>query len=355
VLCEYDTRTSCPGGAEIRLFDLLFEIDDPSPPTLVHSPTGSMFSGDVDLTGIQTVGYEAIDAGSGVYRAELEVDQAILGRQSSTSDQYPRCTKPFRVVQPCPASVVNGITIDTRALADGPHSATLHVFDATDRNVVTYGPVKFSTANRRLGNFCGANPLKATTNVPKRAIGYGKRWTFRAIARGMAGHEVMLLEGRDRIRVIGSGVVGTDERVVFPLPPAANRTLRLAARPVGSTTAYMCSRASKLRVKAKVTLSANPEEVSNGRLVRLRGRLLGAASAKRAVIVQARAVGSRRWSTVKVVRTRRDGRFHMRYRFLSTYSTVTYVFRAQVRSARGYAYATGTSAQRRVRVFGTGV
>ncbi len=79
--------------------------------------------------------------------------------------------------------------------------------------------------------------------------------------------------------------------------------------------------------------------------MRLGGRLFGKANSRRPIVIQARAVGSRRWATVRVVRTQQNGRFSMRYRFLSTFKTVTYIFRAQARSANGYPYATGTSAR----------
>lgn len=351
--CAYETNTFCGGGAEVRIFDAKFEIDDPSPPRLLGQPTGAMLSGGADLAGHQTTGFDVSDLGSGVYKADIEVDGTILGSVSFSSAENPHCVRPFRVVRPCPADVSNGITIDTTQLADGAHTATLRVYDATERNVASYGPIKFTTANKRLGNYCGAGTLDlASTHLPRKPLAFGKSWIYKARINGVPGFDVVLLEGRNRVTVAGSSRVADDGRVAFRLPAGTNRTLRLAARAPGSTASYLCSKPSQLRVKSRLHLAATPRKLSNGRAVTLRGRLFGRANARRPIVIQARATGSRRWATVRVVRTRRDGRFVMRYRFVSTFSTVTYVFRAQARSANGYPYATGTSRPRRVVVIG---
>ena len=353
IRCVYRTDTYCSGGAEVRIFDAQFEIDDPSPPRLLAPPTGPVFSGGADLAGHQTIGFDASDLGSGVYKAEVDIDGTVLGSLSFSSAEYPHCIQPFRVVRPCPTSVTNGITIDSTQLSDGAHSATLRVYDATERNFASYGPISFTTANRRLSNYCGAGVLGlASAQFPRKPLAFGRPWMYKALTKHAAGFDVLLLEGRDRVAVVGSARVPTDGRVAFRVSPGANRTLRLAARAPGSTANYFCSKPSQVRVKAKLGLAATPDEVSNGRSVKLSGRLYGEASSRRPIVIEARAVGSRRWATVRVVRTRHNGRFAMRYRFLSTFNTVTYIFRAQSRSANGYPYATGTSRSRRVRVFG---
>ena len=351
--CAYETNTFCSGGAEVRIFDAQFEIDDPSPPRFVSQPTGAMLSGGADLAGHQTTGFDVSDLGSGVYKADIEVDGTILGSVSFSNAENPYCVRPFRVVRPCPNDVSNGITVDTTQLADGAHTATLRVYDATERNLASYGPIKFTTANKRLGNYCGAGTLDlASTHVPRKPLAFGRSWMYKARIAGVPGFDVVLLEGRNRVTVVGSSRVPDDGRVAFRLPAGANRTLRLAARPPGSTTSYLCSKPSQLLVRSRLRLTATPRELSNGRSVTLRGRLYGLARSRRPIVIQARATRSRRWATVRVVRTRRDGRFVMRYRFLSTFNTVTYVFRAQARSANGYPYATGSSRSCRVRVFG---
>lgn len=351
--CTDDAPNPCPGFASVSMFDGTFTINDPERPRIMTAPTGSMFAGGSDLSGDQVVAVDASDGGSGVYRADVEVDGSVAGSVISSAAEYPNCTRPFRVVQPCPPGIVNGVTVDTTHLTDGPHEALLRVYDATEENYASYGPVRFSTANRRLANFCDSDAVrKLRVITPRSPLAFRQTWGYRARIADAAGWEAALLRGTDRVRVIGSGLVSPNGYVAFKVSPGTNRLLRLAIRPPGSRGAYRCGRPTWLRVRPKVRLSVSPEDVSNGRSVRLRGRLLGEENNDRSIVVQARAAGSRRWATVRVVRTNRRGIFTMKYRFLSTFRTVTYVFRAQVRSGKGFPYATGTSRARRVRVFG---
>ena len=350
--CTQETSNSCEYGASLSMFDAVFTIDDPESPRITASPSGPIFAGSHEVAGSQVTSFEAEDAGSGVYRAAVEVDGAVTGSISSPTVEYPNCARPFRVTQPCPRSVVNGIIVDTSALVDGPHDAILRVYDATERNLATYGPVRFTTANRRLANFCEPVPFKFRSNTPDRPLSYGQAWNYRTRVPKAAGWEAVLLEGQRKVDVIGSGSVSPDGHVAFALPAGANRLLRLGVRPKDSRGPYRCGQASWLRVRPRLQLATTPDEVSNGRSVRLHGRLLGRGNRGRSIVIQARARGSHRWATVRVVRTNRQGRFKMKYRFLSTFRTVTYVFRAQVRAGRGYPYASGDSPARRVRVFG---
>ena len=60
-----------------------------------------------------------------------------------------------------------------------------------------------------------------------------------------------------------------------------------------------------------------------------------------------------RWRSFRTVRTqRKGGRFSTRYRFTRTGGPKTFRFRALVRKQIGYAYSTGSSPSRRVRVTG---
>ena len=353
VMCTDKTPNPCPNTASVTIFDAVFQIDDPTSPQLASAPNGAIFAGATGLSGLQTVSVDASDAGSGVFRASLEVDRNEVATSNSNSVEYPTCVKPFRVTQPCPERVVTGLSVDTTQLADGEHEAILRVYDATENNFTSYGPVKFSTTNSRLANYCESDlGLGMHSNLPAKPLRFGQVWNLRARLSDARSWDVSLLEGTRKIAVIASGTASDDGRISFKVPAGTNRTLRLAARPPGSRERYRCSGARSLRVRPKLHIVLTPEEVSNGRSVRLRGRLLGRANTGRAIVIQARATGSRRWATVRVVRTNRHGRFGMEYRFLSTYRTVTYAFRARIEAGRGYPYAGGSSHLRRVRVYG---
>ena len=150
----------------------------------------------------------------------------------------------------------------------------------------------------------------------------------------------------DRIATMGGSL--------SEVPAGTNRTLRLAARAAGFSRAYRCSGARYAARAAKASpIVLTPEEVSNGRSVRLRRAPTRKGNTGRAIVIQARATGSRRWATVRVVRTNRHGRFGMKYRFLSTYRTVTYAFRARVEAGQaGTRMRAVPRSLRRVRVYG---
>ena len=209
---------------------------------------------------------------------------------TSSSPENVNCSRPFRVAQPCPQDVANAVTVDTTKLVDGTREATLRVFDATEQNYVSYGPIRFATENRRLANFCASDRVvKLTTNVPGNSLPLGRSWTYRARVRGAAGQEAVLLDGENRLELVGTSTISRSGRVSFRVPPGTSRMLRLAARPPGATTLFACSVPARLRVRSRIRLSVTPDEVSNGRSIRLRGRLLGESRSNQSVIIQARA------------------------------------------------------------------
>jgi hypothetical protein len=349
--CSAQSTAPCSDG-EVQVLEARLKIDDPAPPNLVGQPSGAVLAGASNVNGTQTVVFEATDEGAGVYRAVLEIDGAIAA-ESGFNHENAACIAPFRVAQPCPRRVVGSLAVDTSRYVDGPHVARLSVYDATGANVAIYGPVAFTTRNATLDSYCGeVDAQRFQLHVPRSKLPFGRRWRFRArIDRGQ-GWSVVLLSGGSHVSSVATGTVGRNGRYEVRIPPGPSRTLRLAVRPQGSTAKYICSGPRRLRVKAKLALRVTPQRTTNGRSVRIVGRLSGERRGRKAVVIQARAVGNARWATVRVLRTRQDGRFRMRYRFHSTVGRVTYIFRAQVRSERGYPYATGTSRGRSVTVVG---
>ena len=286
----------------------------PRRPNLPAHRLAQSFAGAAGLSGTQTVSIDSLDQGSGIYRTSLEVDGSEVASATSSSSEYPTCVKPFRVARPCPQRAVTGLSLDTTNLTDGDHEATVRVSDATEANTISYGPVSFSTTNSKLANYCQPDAsLSVRSNFPTKPLRFGSSWTLRARLPGAKSWDVLLLQGHRNITVVASGHVSSDGQIAFKVPAGTNRVLRLAARPAGSREPYRCSSARALRVKPKVHLAISPEEVSNGRSVRLKGRLFGQGNTGRSIVIQARATGSRRWATVRVVRTGRQGRFGMRY------------------------------------------
>jgi hypothetical protein len=350
--CAPDSPGRCRSGSSIQLLETWFRITDPVRPDLIRPPAGALISGAKDIAGTDTTAFEVSDAGGGVFRAVLEIDGQAAA-ESPFNNILATCRLPFRTIRPCPGKVAGTLDVDTTKLVDGPHEAVLQVYDATNTNKVTYGPVSFETVNRRADSYCGVTEAsRVRLSTPRRTLRYGQRFRTTARVFGAPGWEAVLLDGRALVSVVARGTVAAQGRLTLNVPAGPSRHLRLAVRPPGSRSKYVCSAMRSVPVKASISLHVGPRRVSNGRSVHISGRLRGRSHGHRSVIVQARAVGNQRWATVKVVRTARNGRYRMRYRFLNTFSDVIYVFRSQVRSEKGYAYATGHSAPVQVRVAG---
>lgn len=350
--CNRRSVQACPHDVDvdISIYDGLFRIDDPESPTITGRPEGALFAGGTNLSGDQTVAFEAADLGSGIYRAAVEVDGAVLG-ETRLSQDTATCRLPFRTVQPCPLRTVNSVVVDTTRLADGQHDAYLKVYDASDHNVAVHGPVSFTTNNSTITSYCGSeDKARFQLGVPRRPLPFGKAWRFRARITDAAGWEAVLLDGKRMVSSLGAAVVSASGQLQIKVPRGPNRFVRLAIRPAGSRGKHVCSRSKLVRVRPKLTLSLNSPETTNGSSVTIRGRLFGDGASRKAIVIQARALGSRRWATVRVLRSKRTGRYRMRYRFRSSSPGTVYVFRSQARGERGYPYSTGTSSHRRLRI-----
>jgi hypothetical protein len=352
--CAPDSPNPCYGGSGVGItfLSMRFRIDDPVAPVLAQSPAGAVLAGARDVSGVQTVGLEASDVGSGVFRAVLYVDGAPAS-EKTFDEVTPSCRAPFRAVLPCATKLASTLDLDTSQFVDGPHAATLTVYDATNTNSVSYGPVTFGTANHTFASYCAMEDRRRVRlSVPATAQRFGRAFRVSGAVSNAAGWEAVLLDGHNRVRAVASTNVSRRGRVSIRVPAGPSRALRLAVRPSGARSKYVCGRERRVDVRAAIALHVSPHTVSNGRAITIRGRLRGQSRGRRSIVIQARARQSSRWSTVRVLRTSPDGRYRMRYRFLKTFSTVDYLFRSQVRAEKGYPYATGRSATARVRVIG---
>jgi hypothetical protein len=142
-----DFRLACPvdacgGGGRLSIEAVRISLADPALPqvTGMAVPEGP-------LRGVQTVSYTAADTGGGVYEAALVVD----GTERERRPAAPRdraCRRPFVVAVPCPPQVRGSLLLDTRALAVGPHTVGVAVYDATGANRAVSEPVGVVVAER---------------------------------------------------------------------------------------------------------------------------------------------------------------------------------------------------------------
>ena len=135
-------------------------------------------------------------------------------------------------------------------------------------------------------------------------------------------------------------------RFTLRLPPGPSRRVTVAFHG-GGGFAPARPRSLALRVRAGVSLAAEPPELQTGESVRLRGRvLLGPAHLSRRgklVAIQYLERATKRWRPALVVRTDAKGRFDTSYRFRYLTEDARIRLRATAPAEGGWPFARGSS------------
>ncbi|HWH44575.1 MAG TPA: carboxypeptidase-like regulatory domain-containing protein [Thermoleophilaceae bacterium] len=155
VTCE---NAACPGRGEamgdLRIHAAELTLSDPS------APSASAVSGQLTAPGphrgTESVGFDASDVGSGVYRALFEVDGSVVssrvvrsnGGACADAGEDPADAHEFTARVPCPLSVQEGsASLDTTALRDGTRSLRILLEDASGNRTTIHGPAAFEVDN----------------------------------------------------------------------------------------------------------------------------------------------------------------------------------------------------------------
>jgi hypothetical protein len=350
-------RQPCPVGSQAYsgFTSAEFTLMDVHPPTLRAPLSGTL----VDGTGshaVRELHFSAADRGGGLRRAVLEVD-GVAEQPIPLGDTKVRCRPPYGRIVPCPLAADATMNINTADLAPGKHRGRLLVYDVTESGPLVHNftfdiappPPPLATPDRCVAD----SQFKATLRPRSLPFRSSKPVTFRVPAASSLPPDLLLVAGRNRVRIVGEArrIRG---RYVATSRPRTSDTLRLALPLVANELQYRCSNATRLRVRAGVRLRVAPRRVRNGQSIRFTGRLLGGPhAAGRTVLIQARARGGpRRWTLVRALRTSESGRFRMRYTFRRTSQRITFEFRASIRPEAGFPYAAGGSKIRPVLVRG---
>lgn len=350
--CDPRGASDCPVGsrARVEVEYARFRIEDLNPPTIdaIHS---NLFQDQNPIAGTREISFEATDAGSGIWKVAVVADGKVMVEQV-VDPNGGQCVPPFRSPVPCKTKVAGTVPLNTETLIDGLHEGLLRVSDATGTNQATFGPFSFRTSNRSVESLCQSESGSVTIGGPTAPTRFGAQIPIRAFAPGAPGAEAVVLEGTRTLSIAATTKLDEAGRLRMSLPPGSSRLIRIGVRPTGSSQKLMCSAPRKFRVAAGVTLSVGPNAVQNGRSIHVRGRVLGGReTARKGVVVQARARGVKRWATVRVLRANGQGRYAFYYTFRNTFRPVTYEFRSQVLGERGFPYSPGHSSLRSVRVF----
>lgn len=257
--------------------------------------------------------------------------------------------------------------LETAGLAAGPHPIEVTAVDGSGRTAKAAGQVTL-TAPPPVAN--GANATRNATLAagfgrrrlrPRTTVSYGGTTTLRGRLTGEGGAPIAGAAVRIATRVTGGRrgfrqlskplTTGAQGAFTYRVPPGASRQIQLSYTAFSDDAAPAATRTVRFSTRAGVRFSVSPGSVRVGRRVRLSGLLRGGHRPGGGVLVtlQGRQAGFG-WRSFATVRSGRGGRFATSYRFRSIRRRTTVRFRAIMRQQAGYPYATGRSAERRVRV-----
>jgi Carboxypeptidase regulatory-like domain len=363
-------------------------------PPLVGTPSGPLFDDAGAPGGEQAFEAGAVDRGSGLYAAALEVDGTVRASWPfAPGDAI--CATPFVALVPCALAGTGRWSFDTSGLAVGAHRARVLVRDAgggtsasasaTIRVTAPAPPPTTTTATTP-----ATTPTTTTTTTtptttratPVAALGAPAPAPAPAAASTVAlpGKIIMSIAGHTTTTVaFGARPLLAGRLVDATGAPLARAVVALTARPLGrgldrawtpagtattdaagrfrvrvpaggsrelrAVAAVGAQAVVRVEVRAGVRFSI-PARARRGVTIALRGTV--AQTAGKLVELQARDGAV--WRTFATVRTDARGAFRRAFRFHRPGPSARYALRARVPAEAGFAFRTATSAARWISV-----
>jgi hypothetical protein len=196
----------------------------------------------------------------------------------------------------------------------------------------------------------------------RRKVAFGRRIATVAHLRDengrpITGAQVTVLE---RMKVPGAAWAPAREPLVsdsrgrlrWVIPARFSRTIRYAYKANLANADFQSTSDVVLTVTSRSTMKASRPMLRNGQSVAFRGRLKSRPVPRGGVLIDIQARVGTRWQTFRTTRTKRNGRWQVRYRFRSTRGVRVYSFRARVRQDSAYPYAMSKTRAVRVKVIG---
>jgi hypothetical protein len=312
--------------------------------------------------GRETVQLAAKDVGGGLRGFHVYVNGAL-----SRNEDY--CRPPsdgrYRQLRPCSDSLQRQLEVDTErdpGWTSGPNDLRICSFDASgqDSSSCIRQTVQVDNSCPASGGVEPATSLNAGVDAGSGAVrSAAVRSTEDVVVRGqlrdgngrpMGGATICVFETvhlDDASRELAATTVTQGNgRFATQLDRGPSRDVQVVYRYSNQVLTDMAT------VKSSVvpTLSVAHSRLHNGEAEFFSGLLPGPRAEARAVALQARV--GKKWRTFKQLTSDSRGRFRGQYKFVSTFGTVRYRFRALVKRQGGYPYEPGYSRKARVLVRG---
>ena len=365
--CQPSSGQVCPAATGyangyVRMWSSRIGLKDTLDPEFIAPATGSLFAGQ-PVSEIQYVTFKATDKGGGIKSMGLLVDGVPHGDRL-VDPASATCKEPYTKVVPCALSVEPTMVVDTRELANGPHSVRVTVTDVAG-NVTQSDP--YTVVARNGGQPNGANASRTAkleawfkssrARRTSATVSFRQRRTIegrltapdgQAIAAAVLDVSAKALRPASTTRTIGTVVTDRQGRFRFQPPRGSSREIRVGYRAYTLDDVPAAAATLNLNVRAALSLAVTPKRVRNGSVATFSGRLRGGPG-ELGTQVTIYAVGGRRGIPVETVPADRRGRFRYRYRFRSISGPTRFSFRAVVKRQPNYPYARGASATVSVR------
>jgi hypothetical protein len=359
--CKRGTITCGGPGPSIAAHYFATTEVDPVAPS-VSDLAGSLIAGGV-VRGHQTLSGIGHDVGGGVANVSVQVNGLPAAASKVSNCQTVRANNSSvvgivaSVPSPCPTSASASWILDTSAYPfhNGTNSVAVCASDfATlgDSNTTCSAAQSVDVDNsctesavpggEALGVQFAASRREETT-VP---FGHSARITGElsnnagdAVAGATICIQAQTLDNRRGLVPLATVTTDAHGHFSYKVPAGPNRRILVGYR----HDTFQIARSVRYYSRAEPTLKATPDELENGKRVHLRGRVPGPGAGGRVVILQAGAVGSKRWITFRKATSARTGTFRASYHFTSTTRTTDYRFRAVVPNQTGYPWVEGAS------------
>jgi hypothetical protein len=364
VLCSFGSTQPgypCPPGpGGFQIYGARMTLSDIKPPVLDAEPAGSLVDSSQPLDGVESVSAIAHDAGGGLARATLLVDDVPV-QQAAPAAAGATCAEPYAAVVPCPLRTSFTIALDTAALSNGVHRLRLVIADAANNNVastewtatfVNVGAANGSAATRLAtltARLAGA-PSKAPL---QRRVAFGRATRLNGHLTDSTGTPIANASLDVAFRVLRPGAAwraetavttGPDGRWTLLVPRGSSREVRVSYRAFSRDELPSRELVARIDVAAGVRLAVTPRHVGRRGRVLFRGSLAGGPG-REDVQVTLYAVDRHGGNRIPVAVLRSDarGRFRYAYRFSRTPGPTTYRFVAVLARQAAYPYADGRS------------